>query len=100
MALFVVLRPGHTLDDASRLAIETRIRTGLSARHVPNAILQIPEVPRTLSGKKMEVPIKKLLLGQPLDKVVNRGSMSNPASLDWFASYAPSFLEKRRAPVA
>ncbi|MGD0561798.1 MAG: acetoacetate--CoA ligase [Roseiarcus sp.] len=100
MALFVVLRPGHALDDASRLAIEARIRTGLSARHVPNAILQIPEVPRTLSGKKMEVPIKKLLLGHALDQVVNRGSMSNPASLDWFASFAPSFLEKRRAPAA
>jgi acetoacetyl-CoA synthetase len=100
MALFVVLRPGKALDDALRLAIETRIRTGLSARHVPNAILQIPEAPRTLSGKKMEVPIKKLLLGQPLDKVVNPGSMSNPASLDWFASFAPRFLEKRRAPAA
>ena len=77
-----------------------RIRTGLSARHVPNAILQIPEVPRTLSGKKMELPVKKLLLGHPLDKVVNPGSMSNPASLDWFASFAPGFLEKRRAPAA
>ena len=99
MALFVVLQPGHRLDDALRSAIEARIRSSLSPRHVPNAILEIPEVPRTLSGKKMEVPIKKLLLGQPLDRVANRGSMANPASLDWFASYAPRFLETRRAPT-
>jgi len=96
MALFVVMRPGRALDEAMRNAIETRIRTGLSARHVPNAIVQIPEVPRTLSGKKMEVPIKKLLLGQPLDKVANRGSMANPSSLDWFAAYAERFLAARR----
>ena len=86
MALFVVLQPGHRLDDALRSAIETRIRSSLSPRHVPNAILEIPEVPRTLSGKKMEVPIKKLLLGQPLDRVANKGPMANPASLNWFAS--------------
>ena len=99
MALFVVLQPGHRLDDALRSAIEARIRSSLSPRHVPNAILEIPEVPRTLSGKKMEVPIKKLLLGQPLDRVANKGSMANPASLNWFASYAPRFLETRRAPT-
>lgn len=100
MALFIVLRPGHRLDDALRSAIDTRIRSALSPRHVPNAILAIPEVPRTLSGKKMEVPIKKLLLGHPLDKVANKGSMANPGSLDWFASYARGFLATRRAQLA
>jgi acetoacetyl-CoA synthetase len=97
MALFVVLRQGHELDARLRSSIEARIRSALSPRHVPNAIHRIPEVPRTLSGKKMEVPIKKLLLGHPLDKVANRGSMANPSSLDWFASFAPGFVEQRRA---
>jgi acetoacetyl-CoA synthetase len=97
MALFIVLGPGAELDDRLRLEIEARLRRELTPRHVPNAILAIPEVPRTLSGKKMEVPIKKLLLGHPLDKVANKGSMANPASLDWFAAFAPGFIEKRRA---
>jgi acetoacetyl-CoA synthetase len=99
MALFVVLREGLKLDDELRSSIETRLRTALSPRHVPNAIWQIAEVPRTLTGKKLEVPIKKLLLGHPLDKVANRGSMANPSSLDWFASFAPDFVEKRRGRV-
>jgi acetoacetyl-CoA synthetase len=96
MALFIVLRPEYRLDDALRATIETRIRTALSPRHVPNVILAIPDVPRTLSGKKLEVPIKKLLLGHPLDKVANKGSMANPWSLDWFANYAPGFLARRQ----
>jgi acetoacetyl-CoA synthetase len=64
------------------------IRTKLSARHVPNDVIAIPEVPRTMSGKKMEVPVKKILLGQPVEKSVNRDSMANPASMDWFVAFA------------
>jgi len=64
------------------------IRTRLSARHVPNEVFAISDVPRTLSGKKMEVPVKKLLLGQPVEKAANRDSMSNPASLDYFMAFA------------
>ena len=55
---------------------------------MPNAVIAIQEVPRTLSGKKMEVPIKKILLGQPVEKSVNRDSMANPNSIDWFVEYA------------
>jgi acetoacetyl-CoA synthetase len=64
------------------------IRTALSPRFVPDAILQVAEIPRTLSGKKQELPIKKLLLGQPLDKVVNREAMANPGCLDWYVAFA------------
>ena len=64
------------------------IRAKLSARHVPNGVFAIAEVPRTLSGKKMEVPVKKILLGHPIEKSVNRDSMANPGSIDWFAAFA------------
>jgi acetoacetyl-CoA synthetase len=88
MPLFVVLRPGAVLDDATRRRINDAIKTALSPRFVPNAVFQVPEVPRTLSGKKQELPIKKLLLGQPIDKVVNRDAMANPACLDWYVAFA------------
>lgn len=64
------------------------IRAKLSARHVPDEVFAIPEVPRTLSGKKLEVPVKKILLGQPVAKSVNRDSMANPASIGWFVGFA------------
>jgi acetoacetyl-CoA synthetase len=88
MPLFVVLRPGHELDAATRARINAAIRDALSPRFVPDQIFVVPEIPRTLSGKKQELPIKKLLLGQPLEKVVNRDAMANPASLDWFVQLA------------
>jgi len=88
MPLFVVLKPGHTLDDAMKARLNNAIKTALSPRFVPNDIFQVPEVPRTLSGKKQELPIKKLLLGQPIDKVVNRDTMANPACLDWYVNFA------------
>ncbi len=88
MPLFVVLRPGAELTEELKTRIKDRIRTAMSARHVPNDVFQVDEIPRTLSGKKLEVPIKKLLLGQPLEKVVNRDSMANPGSLDWFVRFA------------
>ena len=88
MPLFVVLRAAAVLDDALKDRIKARIRTDLSARHVPNDVFAIPEVPRTLNGKKLEVPIKRLLLGEALAKVVNRDSMINPGSLAWFVDFA------------
>jgi acetoacetyl-CoA synthetase len=100
MALFVVLRKDAQLDAALTERIKSNIRNGLSSRHLPNSILQIDQVPRTLSGKKMEVPIKKLLLGQPLDKVANTDAMANPASLDWFARFAPGFIAGRQKAMA
>jgi acetoacetyl-CoA synthetase len=90
MPLFVVLRPGLALDAALKAKICGAIRTALSPRFVPDDILQVPEIPRTLSGKKQELPIKKLLLGQPIDKVVNRDAMANPQCLDWYVAFAAS----------
>ena len=88
MPLFVALRPGLTLDDALRERLNAAIRSALSPRFLPDAIYQVPEVPRTLSGKKQELPVKKLLLGHPLHKVVNRDAMANPACMDWFVALA------------
>jgi acetoacetyl-CoA synthetase len=88
MPLFVVLRGGITLDDALRDKINNAIKVALSPRFIPNAILQVAEIPRTLSGKKQELPIKKLLLGQPLEKVVNQDAMANPGCLDWYVQFA------------
>ncbi|AVP56572.1 acetoacetate--CoA ligase [Pulveribacter suum] len=88
MPLFVVLRPGCVLDEALQGRIRAAIRSALSPRFVPDAIVQVAEVPRTLSGKKQELPIKKLLLGQPLEQVVNRETMANPGCLDWYVAWA------------
>ena len=90
MPLFVVLRAGTTLDDTLKERLNAAIRSALSARHIPSEILAIPEVPRTLSGKKMELPIKKLLLGHPLEKVAHADAMANSASLQWFVEFAAS----------
>ena len=84
LLLFVVLRPGMILDDVLRSKIATAIRSNLSPRFVPDEIIQAPEIPRTLSGKKQEVPLKKLFLGHPLEKVINREVMANPHSIDWY----------------
>jgi acetoacetyl-CoA synthetase len=88
MPLFVVLREGITLDDALKSRIAGAIRTALSPRFVPDEIVQVPEIPRTLTGKKQELPIKKLMLGQPIEKVVNRDAMANPGCLDFYAGFA------------
>ena len=88
MPLFVALRPGLTLDEALSERIRQAVRESLSPRFVPDEIVQVAEVPRTLSGKKQELPIKKLLLGQPLEKVINREAMANPGCLDWYVAFA------------
>ncbi len=88
MPLFVVLRPGSALDDALRERINGAVRTALSPRFVPDDIHVVAEVPRTLSGKKQELPVKKLLLGQPIEKVVNKDAMANPGCLDWYVAFA------------
>ncbi len=88
MPLFVVTAPNVVLDDALRDRIRACIRADVSPRFVPDVIEAITEVPRTLSGKKLEVPVKKLLLGGDPSRVVNRDSMANPGSFDWFVDYA------------
>ena len=92
MPLFVVLREGVMLDDALRVRIQNAIRQALSPRFVPDQIISVREVPRTLSGKKQELPIKKLMLGQPLDKVVNPEAMANPDCLAWYVAFARQHL--------
>jgi acetoacetyl-CoA synthetase len=95
MPLFVVLRQGVTLDDAVRQKLNNAIKVALSPRFIPNDIFQVAEIPRTLSGKKQELPIKKLMLGQPLEKVVNKDAMANPACLDWYVALAERHLTSK-----
>jgi len=94
MPLFVVLRAGCELNEQLKLNITSRIRTALSARHVPNDVFQVDEIPRTLSGKKLELPIKKLLLGQPLESVVNLDAVKSAKSLEYFVDFARSLNRK------
>jgi acetoacetyl-CoA synthetase len=94
MPLFVVLRPGTPFDDAIKAKLNNAIKVALSPRFIPNEIFQVAEIPRTLSGKKQELPIKKLMLGQPLEKVVNRDAMANPGCLDWYVELAKTHLAK------
>ena len=96
MPLFVVLRGGVALDNDLKERLNAAVRVALSPRFVPDEIFQVAEIPRTLSGKKQELPIKKLLLGQPVDKVLNRDAMANPACLDWYIALA----QKRLASAA
>jgi acetoacetyl-CoA synthetase len=88
MPLFVVLRDGEELTDDLVARIKARIRTDCSPRHVPNEVHRIAEVPRTLSGKALEVPVKRILMGQPADQAASRDSLSNPAALDVFVEMA------------
>ena len=88
MPLFVVPAAGVAVDDALKDQINAAIRSQVSARFIPNEIVEVKEIPRTLSGKKLEVPVKKLLLGGDPAKVVNRDSMANPDSFDFFIAYA------------
>jgi acetoacetyl-CoA synthetase len=89
LVLFVALAEGVVLDDGLRTRIASELRTNLSPRHVPNRMHQVPSVPRTLSGKKLEVPVKRILTGTPPDEAAARGALANPESLDAFAAFAP-----------
>jgi acetoacetyl-CoA synthetase len=88
MALFVVLRDGLALDDGLRATLRQVIRDALSPRHVPDDIVAVTAIPRTLSGKKMELPVKKLLLGAPAERVMNRDAMAHADAVDDFVAYA------------
>jgi acetoacetyl-CoA synthetase len=89
MPLFVVLRDGEELDDALVAEIRRRVREDCSPRHVPSEVLAIAEVPRTLSGKVLEVPVKRILMGDPPEQAASRDSLANPAALDHFVALAP-----------
>ncbi|HWT95363.1 MAG TPA: acetoacetate--CoA ligase [Solirubrobacteraceae bacterium] len=91
MPLFVVLRDGATLDEELERKIAKRIRADCSPRHVPNEVRAIAEVPRTLSGKVLEVPVKRILMGVAPEKAASRDSLANPAALDPFVALAGAF---------
>ncbi|MBI2784429.1 MAG: acetoacetate--CoA ligase [Gammaproteobacteria bacterium] len=88
LPLFVQLKPGFELNADIKTAINQSLRANFSPRHVPDAIFQIDEVPYTLTGKKMETPVKKILMGVAVEKAANRDAMKNPASLDYFLAFA------------
>ena len=88
MPLFVVLRDGAELTEELAKAIKARIREDCSPRHVPNEIVTVAEVPRTLSGKVLELPVKRILQGTPPDQAASRDSLANPEALDFFSDYA------------
>jgi acetoacetyl-CoA synthetase len=88
MPLFVVLRDGAALDDDLTARIAARVRADCSPRHVPNTVHAIAEVPRTLSGKALEVPVKRILGGTAPDEAVSRDALANPEALDWFVAFA------------
>ncbi|WP_328348919.1 acetoacetate--CoA ligase [Micromonospora sp. NBC_00421] len=90
LLLFVVLAEGLELDDALRRKIARELRTALSPRHIPDEIHQVRAVPRTLSSKKLEVPVKKILTGTPVDSAAAKGALANPESLAAFATFAQS----------
>ena len=94
MPLFVVLNEGVKLDDSLKKAINDKIRKTLSPRHVPDEIYAVPDVPRTLNAKKLEVPVKKILAGIAVEKAVNIDSMSNPQAIDYFVDFAKKLKDK------
>jgi acetoacetyl-CoA synthetase len=91
MPLFVVLREDATLDDDLIKRIAKRVRDDCSPRHVPNEVREVKEIPRTLSGKVLEVPVKRILMGVAPDKAASRDSLANPRSLDPFVDLAGTF---------
>lgn len=86
MPLFVVLAEGTVLDEALKKKIAQTLRSDFSPRHVPDQVIAVPEIPYTLSGKKMELPVKKILLGKSIEQSVNRDAMRNPGALEVFKS--------------
>jgi len=98
MPLFVQLKPGHVLDEALRDRINARLRSDCSPRHAPDRIYDVVAIPYTLTGKKMEVPVRKILMGSPLEKAASRDAMSNPAAIDYFLRFARESQDYRWRP--
>ncbi|MFD1038210.1 acetoacetate--CoA ligase [Virgibacillus byunsanensis] len=86
--LFVVMTEGEELTEAIQKTIKSHIRTQCTPRHVPTGIYEVSDLPKTLNGKKLEIPVKKILMGKSLENVVNKGSLSNANSLDYFVQFA------------
>jgi len=88
MPLFVVLQTGTTLDDVLKTKIRQLLKSEYSPRHVPDEIIEVPDIPYTISGKKMETPVKKVLQRKPLDKAFHRDAMKNPEAMEFFIDFA------------
>ena len=88
MPMFVMLADGVTLDDRIENEIKTRLRREYTPRHIPDKIIQVPAIPTTITGKKLEVPVRKILLGTPPEQAANTSAMADPSSLDAFIDYA------------
>ena len=88
MPLFVKMKTGFELSEDIKTQINNQLKKEYSPRHVPDNIIEVPDIPYTISGKKMEAPIKKILLKMAIEKSVNRDSMKNPESVDFFIAYA------------
>ncbi len=93
MPLFVEMAKGKSLDDALTKEIRSRLRSERSPRHVPDEIVVVPTIPNTLTGKKMEIPVRKLLMGATIDQVVSKGAMKAPEVIEWFAEFARQRIE-------
>jgi acetoacetyl-CoA synthetase len=88
MPLFVQMREGYEFDDAVKNEIRNRLRTERSPRHVPDVVFAVPEIPYTLTGKKMEVPVRKLLMGWPVERAYSPDAMKTPDAMNWFVTFA------------
>ncbi len=88
MPLFVALKDGAPLDDEMKAKLKEKIRRDISPRYVPDEVIAVREIPRTLNGKKLEVPVKRILMGEPVQKAVNLGSVINPDSINFFVEFA------------
>ena len=90
MPLFVKTKPGFVLDETLIKKINAKLRGDCSPRHVPDKTYLVEQIPYTLTGKKMEVPVRKILMGWPLEKAASRDAMMNPVSIDWYVDFAAS----------
>lgn len=96
MPLFVVMQEGNELTDEVKNNIRLQLRIECSPRYVPDEIIEAPDIPYTISGKKMESPVKKIFMGKPADQAANKGAMRNPGSLDFFVSFVKNLKESKR----
>jgi acetoacetyl-CoA synthetase len=90
MPLFVQMSAGESLTDALAARIKAQLRSECSPRHVPDDIIEVPDIPFTISGKKLEAPVKKILLGMPPGNAANPDAMRNPESLTFFINFSKS----------
>jgi acetoacetyl-CoA synthetase len=88
LLLFVQLREGESLSDELRARIRAALRGALSPRHIPDAVEAVPAIPRTMTGKKLELPVKRILQGTPAEQVASRDALADPESIDTFVAYA------------